>query len=300
VIYITKNGEKIGTLTKSPRSPILPSDFGIFKFDNGFLYTKDFAITYLSILSDIGLQPIRVNRLDMCVDFVKFANNLSPFTFLKRFNSSIYVDSKRHSYREFGQTGNGKFVETLRLGSPSSPISVYLYNKTKEMQIKGEKLHILKFWNENGLGLEKTVWRLEVSISGNDLKDLEITSGEFRDIDFNKIGDMAYIKKIYFASINQHFNFKDSRTHSRKDRMKKVELFKITDELNTKLTRIKNDESPTRTHKLTLKTLVRHAQELKKIESEITANMIDVIEQFAASKQLVKYLIEKTDFLTLK
>ena len=253
----------------------------------------------MDILYSAGLEPRRINRLDIALDFVKFDFNLRPLLFLERFGQNRYIDAKHHKYFEIGQTGTKKTPETLRFGARTATVSTYLYNKSQEFRDKGNKIAIQNFWIANGLGMESEIWRLEVSSNGNLTEIFNKMTGEVWKIDLVSIQDWEFIKLMIKSGIAHHFSFLDTFTHHRKDRMKPVILFADLTDFSHKTQRITYTKDPTSSHKTALKKLVEHAQELKEQENDLLAITIRIIEDYAGAHNLINYLMEKTAWAQL-
>ena len=293
------NGVPIFVAASVPRSNILPPETVLVKFENHFLYTPNFLGSFMDILHSAGLEPRRINRLDIALDFVKFDFNLRPLLFLERFGQNRYIDAKHHKYFEIGQTGRKKTPETLRFGARTAKVSTYLYNKSQEFRDKGNKIAIEHFWIANGLGMENEIWRLEVSFKGNLTEIFNKMTGEVWTIDLYTIQDWEFLKLMVMAAMNRHFSFLDTFTHHRKDRTKPVILFADLTTFEHKTQRVTYTKDTTRSHKTALKKLVEHAQELKEQENDLFAITIKIIEDYAGAHNLINYLMDKTAWAQL-
>lgn len=110
-----------------------------------------------------------ISRIDICCDFVKFDNGMSPQKLANDYmadrvwkvhQSKIFAhtmdgDDTWRVKMELGAFGKeskqGRSWNSLKWGSPKSPISTKLYNKTLELQNNAGKYYIKDAWVKSGI-----------------------------------------------------------------------------------------------------------------------------------------------------
>lgn len=161
---------------------------------------RDHAVELLRhFLSRHGYEFRGISRFDLCCDFNNFDNGHNPADFLRRYLAGYYHKIGLSRVRLYGHDFDGgahvvkighKIVKSAvvehighqvcvhgrdkmrqlvfnsaRWGSPSSQVSVKLYDKTLELHEVKNKFYIRDAWAAAGLDQEKPIWRLEYTIS---------------------------------------------------------------------------------------------------------------------------------------
>lgn len=225
----------IATIACHPVDERHRKDGGAIKIANAVLYVSDWYFILMDVLAVLGWQPLNITRVDLAADFNFFMGGLDPSTFLRK-----YVCKQKASYI---RVGSNKFAvygikdmrctifDSIRWGSRQSGVSVYMYNKTKELTEKKDKPYIREAWKKAELSSTKPVWRVEISITsqGLGLKDMynhmvhNLFVDEFRTPDMTR--DMF---KVYAA---KYFRFlRTDPTAKRKRDLKEVQLLDVTTE----------------------------------------------------------------------
>ena len=211
-------------------------------YDNAADYLDQFLAFY-------GYYDVRVSRADVCLDFVTFDEGDEPNKFLLRYLKNRYSKiNQGRIYSHGADTWAGREWNSVSWGSPQSPISTKMYNKTMELyDIKTasfKKPWIRQAWVIAGLiddwmnvtkdGQLVNVWRVEFSIKSSVKNWVKI------DID----GDQKQPQSIHntldcykgrdrllviFASLAQHyFHFKKFKPDVRKDLCPDKVLFRFS------------------------------------------------------------------------
>lgn len=168
----------LATIAAVPKDERYRTNGAAIKLNNAVLYVADWYFILTDILATLGWVPENITRVDLCADFNFFMNGLAPETFLRK-----YVTKTKASYL---RKGSNKFClyaqkdmrctvyDSIRWGSRQSGVSVYMYNKTKELDEVKDKPWIREHWKSADLSSTKPVWRVEISISsqGLGLKDM--------------------------------------------------------------------------------------------------------------------------------
>lgn len=213
------------TIQRVPFSRVIDMTAMIVKLANSFLYKPYFASDFKIFLNTIGFEFRGFSRLDICCDFKKFKNGLLPQSFIRGFMDNRYLKNGRSSYKLQGEQLNEHVFEYLKFGSNESDVSVYLYNKSKELRDVKIKPHILQKWEANGLDQTTDVWRLEVSLKSGSLKLLDIGTGEVMKLHYEMLMDDSTIVAMYRAYILKYFQFKVNDGNKNKTRMPDLQLF---------------------------------------------------------------------------
>lgn len=140
--------------------------------DNPIDEIRTFIMTYNYCYKSIA-------RIDICLDFNTFDNGWSPDRFINSYmRSKISKVNQTNVSCHGSDKWDGRSFNSLKWGSPSSPISTKLYNKSLEMKQGEDKSYIRQWWqcggdfvgmaidkeDIEGLDLTKDVWRLEFSV----------------------------------------------------------------------------------------------------------------------------------------
>lgn len=221
---------KIGTIMYEPHSKVLARDLHVFKLDNQFCYRENPIKYSCDILRKIGLTPKGITRLDLAIDFVRFDyRNTLPEDFIKRFLSGRYLKlGEMRKYKLMGQQNEKNHTfDYLRFGSNTSPISVYMYNKSKEMREVRMKPYISDQWHKDGLSdTESDIWRLEITLKGNRMRMIDKQTAEIINVTIDKLyKDNTILERLFNAILSKYFRFKLNDGKANKSRMNDIILF---------------------------------------------------------------------------
>lgn len=127
-----------------------------------------------------------ISRIDICCDFVTFDNGMKPQKFANEYMADkfwkvhqsalfahTYDGDDSHRLTELGafgkETKKGRMWNSLKWGSPKSPISTKLYNKTLELNKNSGKFYIKDAWVQSGLvELQKVTYQYHYDKTGVD------------------------------------------------------------------------------------------------------------------------------------
>ena len=297
---ISLSGMPIGWLTSIPASSILPADSAILKFENWLLYQYFFQSNIYNYISDFGLTFNGINRLDIAVDLNEFYNYLKPNNLISKFLKGEYKHFGRSKFKVIGSTNEKNTYDYLRFGTGESAISVYLYNKTKELIEVADKQHIRELWERSGLDTNNDIWRLEVSFRGDKKNITDIDTGEIHDIDLHCVMNDQELRALYFTAVKERFTFLRATADSNNSRLSRIKLFEDT--LKVKHKTIYKDYKPdtSRTHKVAIKKYIDFYKEIRYTMPSISHTTLKQIEQFANQYRLTNYLFDKTEYEILK
>lgn len=138
------------------------------KVDNALLYTSMWCPLLHRFIKETFTTIRNITRLDLCCDFNEFCNGINPADFIKYYVYGGKLNPIRKGSNVFNIIGNKGIdavdLQTIRFGSASSAVKVYMYNKTKELEEVKDKPYIRELWECAGLDVSN-VWRVEISIS---------------------------------------------------------------------------------------------------------------------------------------
>lgn len=293
---------KIGTLMYDPHSKVLARDLHIFKLDNQFCYRENPIKYSCDILRKIGLTPTGITRLDLAIDFVRFDyRNTLPADFIKRFLSGRYLKlGEMKKYKLQGQQNETDHTfDYLRFGSNTSPIAVYMYNKSKEMEEVKMKPYIYDQWQKDGLtDTEEDVWRLEITLKGNKMKVVDKETANIIDVTIDKLyEDNTILERLFNAIVSKYFRFKLNDGKANKSRMKDIILFNDIYHCPDDIVIDRDKKDHTRSDKIFIRKLENVNNELRqKVTTENNAGVIDLLNAgedflswFTQSRSLVEY-----------
>ena len=208
-------------------------------FDNAASFLADF-------LESNGYYDVRISRVDICLDFVKFDKGDNPQDFVRRYFRHRYAKINQGRISGHGEdTWSGQEWNSLSWGSKTSCVTTKMYNKT--MELYDQKLdrfgkpYIREAWFRCGLiddiqkvtkdGVKVDVWRVEFSLRSavKNWVAIEI-DGKSKNYQSLKNTLECYMGRdrllVMFASLCQHyFHFKKVKKSQRKDRCKDKILF---------------------------------------------------------------------------
>lgn len=129
---------------------------------------------------------VSLYRIDICYDFRIFDSGDDVGRFLQRYIERKFSKVNQTKVRSIGDDNWGAFAwESISWGAPKSMVSTKIYNKTKELDVKGNKKPwIVQAWFESGLIEDPrncpTVWRLEFSLTSKirNLIQVELWTGK--------------------------------------------------------------------------------------------------------------------------
>lgn len=289
---VSLNHKLIATVCSVPRSKILSYNMVIIKFSNEVLYNPNLYHIVKTLVSNLSLSYIGLTRLDVCADFNYFTNGLYPETLIKKFMSN--------QIRKLGQSkGSCHFnqktdliFDTLRFGTGKSIISAYLYNKTKELNEVKMKPYIVDCWRASGLDVDKTVWRLEFTIKGNQMSLLNKKTAELVKLDIQSIFDKTFLMDLYSSLQQSYFRFKVISADKNVSRWRDVILFDNTLHDWDRLFEFSAGDS-SRSDKIFLKKLEMMNTELRNYANYRNEFLTELTAEFATSKGLQDYYLER-------
>lgn len=221
------NNRRIATVTREPLSNIIQANAIIVKFDNWILYSVDLFAYVSEFIALNSLVFKSISRIDLCADFQRFDNNMIPSSFIKNYLNGLYLRLGRTSFGNtyFKQMDRDLFFNSLKFGSNLSDISIYLYNKTLEMNNGKWKPWIVAKWLLAGFPPDIDTWRLEVSIKDANKLIINKDTAEFSIINTLEVLKPSFAQLTYGSLREKYFSFVVKDSQAKKNRMKPVKLF---------------------------------------------------------------------------
>lgn len=226
------NGYVVAHIACQPRTEHLPFTAGAIKLENSVLYLADWYFTLTDILATLRWMPKKITRLDLCADFNYFIGGLLPSTFLRTYirkQDDSYIRMGSNKFCVYGlKDMHSTSYDSIRWGSRQNGVSVYMYNKTRELTEVKNKPYIRALWQKCGLSSTLDVWRVEISITSQGLGLKSASDAMLHTLfvdDFDKPEACRDIFKVYASKF---FRFlKTSRSAKRKRDLKEVPLLDL-------------------------------------------------------------------------
>lgn len=268
------------------------------KLLNPVLYVADWHFILADILATLGWSARSITRVDLACDLNYFINGLCPETFIRKYmlkSGSSYIREgsnkwNAHGLKELHQNN----FEAIRWGSRKSGVSVYLYNKSKELKDKKYKPWIVDSWKQASLNIDK-VWRVEISVnsSGRGLKDLE--SVFIRPLFVDELSTQEDVENAFKLYAKKYFVFRkiERGGAKRKKDMPIVPLLNLDDAPLLKPTTLYQATRSTRREKTVITELETFKEQLWMEDSFNELPLINALE-------LVSSVYAQRSFLSRK
>lgn len=224
---------------------------------NRACYFDNAAQALAQFLVEHHYTDIRISRVDVCMDFVKFDRNDDPGSFVRRYFQRVYSKINQTSITGHGSdTWHGQDWNSLSWGSISSDVGTKMYDKTMELydpiSDSYAKPYIRDAWLRCHMiddvhrctmrGEKVRVWRVEFSVRSSVRKWFVIElNGAQRKRTGKGGGKPKGLQSVantldcwdgrdkllvMFASLaNHYFHFKYFEPDKRKDRCRDKVLF---------------------------------------------------------------------------
>ena len=236
------DGEEFLEVRRDPYS--LKAEGGIFernachiRLSNRTCYEED-PINHLRAFMVANDYTYRsISRIDIALDFNVFDNGEDPKHFIERYMKGKVSKINQSRVSAHGEdTWSKRIFNSLKWGSPSSPVSTKLYNKTKELKEKGDKVYIRQQWEAAGLDMSRDVWRVEFSLSSQMQSLQSLKSGEMFKKSILHYDSRERLLRQFYILYQKYFDFRklqvnrkaDGRlVYVRKYLCPRIELFKV-------------------------------------------------------------------------
>lgn len=261
----------VAVIAWSPRNANNDQFGCAIKVANAVLYVADWHFILADILASLGWVAKSITRLDICCDINYFLNGLLPETFIRKYlmrKGATYIRDGSNKWACYGlkELHNNEF-QSIRWGSRKSGVSVYLYNKSKELKEQHHKPYVVEAWKKACLNIDR-VWRVEISInsSGRGLKD--VNSGFIRSLFVDELNTQIGVENIFKVFARKYFSFRKVTRGSscRKRDLPHVELLDFSGDTILKPTTLYHSGKSTRTEKIVCRELTELKEQLYKTD----------------------------------
>lgn len=290
---VSGNWEACAVLSFEPLSQILPVDSAHIKILNKYLYQSDLKRFVHFLLSDFGLRFQSISRLDVCRDFQKFDCGLLPETFCNQFVAKKILKLQTCRFAVEGTINNSVSYHYLRFGTKSSDVQFYIYNKSKELREKTDKPYIRDGWKRNGLNADDLdVWRIEFVCHPSKYGAVEMETGEIVGFNTLEILEDDLLNVLFYALLNRYAVFVRNDGKARKDRMKRIELFKPLLSITPAFVRVSDKTTSNRVDKMLIKKMYQLQQDWRE-SGEDNEDIGKILSEFIDRRDLNKWFLDQ-------
>lgn len=257
------------------------------RLHNRTCYFDNAAALLSEFLSRYDYTFMRISRVDVCYDFVRFDKGDLPQKFVERYLKHKYAKINQGRIHAHGDDEwSGQSWNSLSWGAKKSAVGTKLYNKSLQLQQVKDKPYIRWAWYMAGLvddpisctttkpdGTKYTpdIWRVEFSVTSPVKKwvaiEVDGKPKNYRSLR-NTLDVWDTRDKLWhmFASLARHyFHFKKYQADVRKDRCEDKVLFDFGEQTEF----YKVEHVPTaRTMSDELESLARRLQEYRSHKSD--------------------------------
>ena len=215
-----------------PRTDHLPLVSGAIKLENSTLYLADWYFVLTDILATLQWVPKKISRLDLCADFNYFVGGLLPSTFLRNYirkQDASYIRIGSNKFCVYGiKDMHTTSFDSIRWGSRQNGVSVYMYNKSRELLEVKNKPHIRALWKAHDLSTTLDVWRVEISITSQGLGLKSATDAMFHSLFVDDLAEPNACRDLFKVYAAKYFRFlRTERAAKRKRDLKEVQLLDL-------------------------------------------------------------------------
>ena len=237
IYNVYHNGQKVATVTQSPKTPVINPRASLVKLENRVLYCEKIVIILQALQKALRLTYKGITRIDVACDFNTFYGGRSVPKFIKEYVMSA-PSSKNHIYRrgsdEFYIRGNKKKNQVstfnyIRLGKKDSRVHAYIYDKTQELKEVKDKPWIKEAWERAGLKNddENHVWRAEISIKNEGSQLLDMGTGQLFKLSPDYLATQDAVQNLFMFYARKYMDFRKKRKSGKLSKYDRVQLFKI-------------------------------------------------------------------------
>ena len=286
------SSKRVFTIVRSPASRALNPDLCICKWDNWLLYDNQIFSMFKALTSNSHITNIKVSRIDICIDFPEFYNNLQCQSFIRQFLRNKYIKNNVSHYKlESAQINDDGFVQNfdwISFGHNTSSIKTYIYNKTLEMKQVKFKQWIYDSWKINELPVDRDIYRLEFAIHPGQFKICSTSNGAILNIDYFAVQQYEFIQMIFESLVYKYFDFRINDGQKNKCRMKRVNLFKLDSPPFIFLFDSDNTDT-NRSDKIFINKSLRTFSELREVDSARSEHYLNIADIHATTTNLQQY-----------
>ena len=301
---------EVATIQRVPRLKQISRFAVCVKLSNRFLYSYEPIKELYHIVDLLHLNIQGITRLDLCYDCNKFRNGRNPHRFLKQYISEDY-GSKRYVYK----TGSNEFrlygkksastktrINGLEFGSNESNFRSYIYDKTRELEVKKDKPWIREAWEANGLiSDDKThVYRAEISIKARGMDLLNMCTGELFKLSPSYLQWQDKIESLFYIYAERALSFSIRGDASRVRDFKRINLFERNEEITCKPVNVSRYKDTGRAEELAASTIQKVYMNYSDLSGEYSAALeraMCFLNQISGQKHKIHMMKEELNLL---
>lgn len=228
------NNRLVAVIAWEPLDTRRRSEGCSIKLLNPVLYCCDWYFVLMDCITVLGWTPHNLTRVDLACDLNYFLGGLLPSTFIRKYVCKSKDSYIRHGSNKWALYGLKEMrctvFDSIRWGSRSSGVSVYLYNKTKELREQKDKPWIREAWKMANLSSTLDVWRVEISITSQGLGLKSICDDFFHTLFVDDIREPKHLQEMFLTFASRYFKFyRTDPTAKRKRDLKEVPLLPSCD-----------------------------------------------------------------------
>jgi hypothetical protein len=225
IYELFKDEWRQATVVSKPTADFISKDTNLFKLENRECYWQKPVSRLIQIAESCNTKFYQPSRIDLAIDFNTFHNSYLPNTFISDYFLCKIVNKRNSGFTTIGNQSFNLSFDYLRFSKKKSRVSVYLYNKSKELREVKMKNYIVKHWKDNGLDINKDIWRLEFSIHLPKFDFIDLLSGEVEQFNCINLDNKDYLHKIIKILLQRYFTFVYKTNSELKNCKKEVKLF---------------------------------------------------------------------------
>ena len=305
--------EELFEIRRNPYS--LKSEGGIFKPNachirlcNRTCYELDPIAHLRAFMTAHDYTYVSISRIDIALDFNIFDNGMKPANFIMQYMRGKLSKINQSNVSAHGSDQwSGRVFNSLKWGSPSSPVSTKLYNKTLELKQGEDKPYIRQRWADAGLDQAQDVWRVEFSLSSQMQSLKSLKTGEVFRKSIMHYDSRERLLRQFFILYNKYFDFRRLKTNRKSDGTlvyvrkylcPRLDLFKVADAEPYAPTRnITKKKRPDRIWKIIINRLDKIVDDDKEVVATRRAAL--AILSWCAQRMQVEVNDTRLDFMKL-
>lgn len=262
----SRRDEPFAVMACKPHSPLIDAKMVLVKIENRPLYHANLYRRIVLMLQGFGFEYKAITRIDVCCDFVRFADGSHPMELLERYHTNKWLKTGSRSYCRWNTAPYTATTAPYKLGSKlaeskhithsaswggaKSDCHVKMYNKTREIKVESGKQYIRRWWAQNGLQTAEDVWRVEFSVSGRSRALIDNRTGELVQVSLLEACSLKYQVATFMALADRHFSFYDAGSAVNRKHMQRVGLFTLPSDVSFSTITMPSHPNPTRTTKV--------------------------------------------------
>lgn len=220
---IIADGEELFEVRRNPYS--IKSEGGIFKpnachirLSNRTCYELDPINHLRAFMLSHDYTYKSISRIDIALDFNVFDNGEKPENFIARYMKGKVSKVNQSNVSAHGTDSWSKRIfNSLKWGSPSSPVTTKLYNKSLELKQGQDKPYIRAQWEAAGLDMSHDVWRVEFSLSAQMQSLQSLKSGEMFKKSIIHYDSRERLLRQFYILYNKYFDFRKLMVNRKSD-----------------------------------------------------------------------------------